>query len=160
MKYNRFSRRRKNYLFGLSDYYKSRKKSTKKQDYMVNTGRSKMLDSFYFENQVWGALIKAWKGYVIAKNKDEYDKMLHYADIIQECQNDLRLKVSSFPDIGKSTLAFYSLRAAQHRENMTNKNNNNNYNSNNQEQVSEVDQQYEQERFTDTYREDFTDDYH
>jgi hypothetical protein len=36
-----------------------------------------------------GALHKAWKGYVIAKNKDEYDKMLHYADIIQECQDDL-----------------------------------------------------------------------
>ncbi|MFL6343266.1 MAG: hypothetical protein ACJ72U_17200 [Nitrososphaeraceae archaeon] len=46
-------------------YYKSRKK----QDYMVNTGRSKLLDSFFFENQVWGALHKAWKGYVIAKNK-------------------------------------------------------------------------------------------
>jgi hypothetical protein len=68
----------KNYLFGLSDYYKSRKKSTKKQNYMVNTGRSKMLDSFYFENQVWGAL-QSLESYIIAKNKDEYDKMEHYA---------------------------------------------------------------------------------
>jgi hypothetical protein len=51
----------KNYLFGLSDYYKSRKKSTKKQDYMVNTGRSKMLDSFYFENQVGVLLTKLGK---------------------------------------------------------------------------------------------------
>jgi hypothetical protein len=42
-----------------------------------------MLDSFFFENQVWGALLKAWKGYVIAKNKDEYDKMEHYARIIR-----------------------------------------------------------------------------
>jgi len=25
-----------------------------------------------------GALHKAWKGYVIAKNKDEYEKMEHY----------------------------------------------------------------------------------
>jgi hypothetical protein len=41
---------------------------------MVNTGRSKLLDSFFFENQVWGALHKAWKGYVIAKNKGEDDK--------------------------------------------------------------------------------------
>jgi hypothetical protein len=50
------------------------------------------------------------------------------------------------------------------RKNMANKNNNNNnynhsYDSNNQEQVSEVDQQYEQEGFTDTYSEDFRDDY-
>ncbi|MFL6369175.1 MAG: hypothetical protein ACJ72T_11625 [Nitrososphaeraceae archaeon] len=36
-----------------------------------------MLDSDLFENQVWGALHKAWKEYVIAKNKDEFDKMLH-----------------------------------------------------------------------------------
>ena len=44
-------------------YYKNRKKS----DYIIYTGRSKMLDSGFFENQVWGALYKAWKGYVIAK---------------------------------------------------------------------------------------------
>ena len=68
-----------------------------------------------------GALHKAWKGYVIAKNKDEYDKTLHYADIIQECQDDLGLRVSSFHNIGKSALAFHSLRAAQYRENMANK---------------------------------------
>ncbi len=36
-------------------------------DCMINTDRSKMLDSGFFENQVWGALHKAWKGYVIAK---------------------------------------------------------------------------------------------
>jgi hypothetical protein len=54
-----------------------------------------MLESFFFENQVWGALHKAWKGYVIAKNKDEYEKMVHYARIIQDCQYDLRLQVSS-----------------------------------------------------------------
>ena len=104
MKYYRFSRRRKDYLYGLSDYYKSKKKS----DSIIKTDRSKMLDSFYFENQVWGALHKAWKGYVIAKNKDEYDKMVHYADI-QECQDDLGLPVSSFHDTGKSALAFHSL---------------------------------------------------
>ena len=42
-----------------------------------------MLNSGFFENEVWGALHKAWKGYVIAKNKDKYDNMLSYADIIQ-----------------------------------------------------------------------------
>ena len=50
---------------------------------MINTGRSKILRDIFFENQVWGALHKAWKGYVIAKNKDEYDKMEHYARIIR-----------------------------------------------------------------------------
>jgi hypothetical protein len=117
-----------------------------------------MLESGFFENQVWGALGKAWRGYKIAKNKDEFDKMLHYADIIQECQDDLGLQVSSFPDIGKSALGFYSLRAAQIAEE-------NKSNCNNQEQqVAEEenylsDHHYEQERFTDdnAYRENFTD---
>jgi hypothetical protein len=76
MKYYRFSRRRKS-IFCLYD-----PKSREKSDYMINMDRSKMLDSGIFENQVWGALHKAWKGYVIAKNKDEFDKMVHYAGII------------------------------------------------------------------------------
>jgi predicted phage tail protein len=155
MKYYRFNRRGRYDIFALHTYLKSQKKT----EYLVNTDRSKKLDSFFFENQVWGALHKAWKGYVIAKNKDEFDKMLHYADIIQECQDDLGLEVSSFHDIGKSALAFYSLRAAQIAEE-------NKSNCNNQEQqVAEEEQNYlsdthyEQERFTDTYTEDFTDDY-
>ncbi|MFL6328753.1 MAG: hypothetical protein ACJ71I_14900 [Nitrososphaeraceae archaeon] len=51
----------------------------------------KNASSGFFENQVWGALHKAWKGYVIAKNKDEYEKMERYACIIQESQYDLGL---------------------------------------------------------------------
>jgi hypothetical protein len=47
-------------------------------------------------------LVKAWKGYVIAKNKDEYERMEHYARIIQESQHDLGLEVSSFDNIGMS----------------------------------------------------------
>jgi hypothetical protein len=56
MRYYRFSRRRKNYL-GFSDYFRSKKKS----DYMINTGRSKILSGIFFENQARGALHKAWK---------------------------------------------------------------------------------------------------
>ncbi|MFL6472679.1 MAG: hypothetical protein ACJ71H_17735 [Nitrososphaeraceae archaeon] len=105
---------------------------------------------------------KAWKGYVIAKNKGEDDKKEHYARIIQECQDDLGLKVSSFPDIGKSALAFYSLRAAQIAE--ENKSNCNNQEQQiAEEQIAEeenylTDTQYEKERFTDAYSENFEDD--
>ncbi len=73
---------------------------------MINTDRSKMLDSGFFENQVWGALHKAWKGYVIAKNKDEYDKMELYARRIQELQHDLGLPISSFDDMGMSSATY------------------------------------------------------
>jgi hypothetical protein len=89
-------------MFAVHTYLKSKKKQT----YMVNTDRSKMLESCFFENQVWGALHKAWKGYVIAKNKDEYEKMVHYARIIQESQHDLGLEVSSFDNIGISATSF------------------------------------------------------
>ena len=56
-------------MFAHYTYFKSQKKT----QYMINTDRSKMLDSGFYENVVWGALHKAWKGYVIAKNKGEDD---------------------------------------------------------------------------------------
>jgi hypothetical protein len=146
MKYYRFSRRRKNYL-GFSDYFRSKKKS----DYMINTGRSKILSGIFFENQAWGGLHKAWKGYTIAKNKDEYERMEHYARIIQEDQHELGLEISSFPNIGRSAIDFLWEIAQEDNDNQE------------QQVVAEEnylgDSQYEKERFTDTYTEDFTDDY-
>ncbi|MFL6338200.1 MAG: hypothetical protein ACJ718_03680, partial [Nitrososphaeraceae archaeon] len=82
---------------------------------------------------------------MIAKNKDEYDKMELYAHRIQECQHDLGLEVSSFDNIGMSDTSF--LWQLVQKDN------------NNQEQeVSDEEYQtdrYERERFTDTYSEDF-----
>ncbi|MFL6349761.1 MAG: hypothetical protein ACJ72X_15900, partial [Nitrososphaeraceae archaeon] len=108
-----------------------------------------MLDSSFFENQVWSALHKAWKGYVIAKNKDEHDKMERYARIIQESQYDLGLEVSSFDNIGMPASSFL-LQIVQKDDN------------NHQEQeVSnenyQTDRQYEQDSLT--YSEDFRDNY-
>jgi hypothetical protein len=132
-------------MFALHTYLKSQKKT----DYMVNTDRSKMLDSGCYENQVWGALHKAWKGYVIAKNKDEYNKMELYACRIQELQHDLGLEISSFPNIGMSAASFFWQLAQED-------------NNNQEQEASDEEYQtdpYEQERFTDTYSEDFRDDY-
>jgi hypothetical protein len=135
-------------MFALHTYLKSRKK----QDYMVNTDRSKMLDSGFFENQVWGALHKAWKGYVIAKNKNEYDNMERYARIIQESQHDLGLPISSFDNIGRSATGFL-WELVQKEDN----------DSQEQQKVAEEenyldDAHYERERFTDKYSEYFEDD--
>ena len=121
---------------------------------MINIDRSKMLDSSFFENLVWGALHKAWKGYVIAKNKDEHDKMERYARIIQESQYDLGLEVSSFDNIGMSASSFLWQ--------IVQKDDNNNQEQEVSNQEYQTDRQYEQERFTDdnAYRENFTDDNH
>lgn len=71
------------------------------------------------------------------------------------------MEVSSFPDIGKSALAFHSLQAAQiAQENMKSDGNNNQ--GQEQQRLNEEsyqgDSQYERERFTDTYNEYFEDD--
>ncbi|MFL6360189.1 MAG: hypothetical protein ACJ72V_12720 [Nitrososphaeraceae archaeon] len=142
MKYYRFSRLRNDYF----RYFRSKKKS----DYMIRTYRSKILDSGNYDNQVWGSLHKAWKGYVIAKNKDEYDKMVHYARVIQENQHDLGLEVSSFDNIGMSASSFL-LELVQ-------KDDNNQVSKEASDEDYQTESQYEQDRFTDTYTEDFEDD--
>jgi hypothetical protein len=66
-----------------------------------------MLNSFHFENQTLGALHQAWKGYVIAKNKDEHNRMKYYAIVIQKLERELGIKVSSFPEFGLLALQFF-----------------------------------------------------
>ncbi|MFL6379960.1 MAG: hypothetical protein ACJ72S_01550, partial [Nitrososphaeraceae archaeon] len=81
-----------------------------------------------------------------------YEKMVHYARVIQENRLDLGLEVSSFDNIGMSATSFL-WQIVQEDDN----------NNNQEQQVAEEenylgDRQYEQERFTDTYTEDFRDD--
>jgi hypothetical protein len=100
-----------------------------------------MLDSGFFENQMWSALHKAWKEYVIAKNKDDMKKWSQY---------DLGLEVSSFDNIGMPASSFLWQIAQE--------------DDNNQEKEATgeeylTDRQYEEERFTDDMPivENFTD---
>jgi hypothetical protein len=69
-------------LRSLNPFQKSIK-SCKKTSYLAKRDNLHILDSFHFENQTWGALHKAWKGYVIANDKDEPDKMKYFAIVIQ-----------------------------------------------------------------------------
>ena len=74
-----------------------------------------------------------------------------YAHRIQELQHDLGLVVSSFPNIGISATSFFWQLAQEYND------------SQEQQVVAEEqnylgDSQYERERFTDTYSEDFEDD--
>jgi hypothetical protein len=114
---------------------------------MVNTKRSKLLESFYFENQVWAVLHKCWKGYTIAKNKDEYDKMELYAHRIQECQHDLGLPISSFDNIGMSAEDFLWETANEENNNQVQQQ------EASYEEEYQADGQYERERLTDSHTE-------
>jgi hypothetical protein len=120
----------------------------KKSDCMINTGRSKILSGIFCENQVWGTLHKAWKGYGIAKNKEEYDNMEHYARIIQESQHDIGLPIGSFDNLGMSAADFL-WQIVQEDDNIQ------------EQEASDENYQtdrYEQERLADRYAEDFEDD--
>jgi hypothetical protein len=50
----------------------------------------------YYSNQGWGALHKAWVGYIIAKNKSQFGRQIKYAKIIRKLQRELGLELSDF----------------------------------------------------------------
>jgi hypothetical protein len=82
-----------------ADAIEKYRRSWDKTKYMARRNKSQLLDSLYFENQTWGALHKAWKGYIIGKNKDEVDRMAYYAGVIQKLQRELGLQISIFPEL-------------------------------------------------------------
>jgi hypothetical protein len=81
-------------------YYDSAGRYRFKNYYKIGSKYGKLLPSGFYDTQTWRALQKAWLGYVIAKNKGEHDKLMHYASIIQKLQRELDLEVSSFPALG------------------------------------------------------------
>ena len=48
----------------------------------------------------WGALRKAWVGFVISKSQDDYEKMRKYAIVIRKFERRLNIAISDFPGIG------------------------------------------------------------
>jgi hypothetical protein len=93
MKFSKFNRNRS---FDLLRKYQI---SQNKANYLAKRGKLKVLDSIYTENQTWGALHKAWLGFVISKNKFEPRRMEYYARVIQKLESELGLPISSFPDL-------------------------------------------------------------
>jgi hypothetical protein len=48
----------------------------------------------------WGALHRAWVGYVIAKNQNDEERKRKYAIVIRKFQRRLNIAISDFLDIG------------------------------------------------------------
>src|SRR5918995_6123492 len=93
MKFSKFNRRK--YIDPWNKYRISQAKTK----YLNSRGKSRILDSLYPDNVAWGALHKAWKGYIIGKNLCQTERARYYARVIQKLQNELGLPVSSFPDL-------------------------------------------------------------
>src|ERR671915_232710 len=93
MKFSKFNRRK------YADPWKKYRISQAKRDYLNSRGKSRILDSLYPDNIAWGALHKAWKGLIIGKKLCQTERARYYARVIQKLQNELGLRVSSFPDL-------------------------------------------------------------
>ena len=59
-----------------------------------------LLSSGFYERQTWGALHKCWLGFVIAKEKMEWDKIDLYARRIQNLEKELGIEITDFSDRG------------------------------------------------------------
>jgi hypothetical protein len=59
-----------------------------------------LLKSDYYDNQAWGALIKCWKGFEIAKSQEDEEKMIYYAEGIQKFQCELGKDIEDFSHLG------------------------------------------------------------
>jgi hypothetical protein len=60
----------------------------------------RILPSGFFEGQMRGALDKCWLGFIIAKEKMEWDKIDRYAKRIQNIEKDLGIEITGFSDWG------------------------------------------------------------
>ena len=61
--------------------------------------KDRKLPSGYTIGQTWGGLYKAWLGYCIALHKNEGEKTLYYASIIQKLQRELGIPVREFAEV-------------------------------------------------------------
>jgi hypothetical protein len=61
--------------------------------------RDRKLPSGYKVGQTWEALHKAWLGYCIAVNKNEDEKTLLYAFIVQKLERELGIPVREFAEV-------------------------------------------------------------
>jgi hypothetical protein len=66
---------------------------------LQQSDKYRKLPSGYTVGQTWGGLFKAWLGYCIALNKNEDDKALLYASIINKLQRELGLQVREFAEV-------------------------------------------------------------
>jgi hypothetical protein len=80
--------------------YRYRNKKSR-DDKIRRTSQSTVLKSGYTVNQTWKGLSKAWLGYTIAKNKEEDDRMVYYAKVIQKLRKELDLPPASFPHLDR-----------------------------------------------------------
>jgi hypothetical protein len=79
--------------------YRYRNKKNRGGTFHNHSTQSAILRSGYTVDQTWKGLKKAWLGYTIAKNKEEDDRMVYYAELSQKLRNELGLPQGNFSNI-------------------------------------------------------------
>ena len=74
------------------DPYRYYKRGLKYGDYMLPSG--------YYVSQTWGALHKCWIGFIIAKEKLEWEKIDLYAKRIHKLEKELGIELTDFSNWG------------------------------------------------------------
>jgi hypothetical protein len=66
-----------------------------------NFSSSTVLKSGFTVDQTFNGLKKAWRGYTIAKNKGEKDRLVYYASVIQKLQKEMGFTsgLATFPGL-------------------------------------------------------------
>jgi hypothetical protein len=66
-----------------------------------NLSSSTVLKSGFTVDQTFNGLKKAWRGYTIAKNKGERDRLEYYASVIQKLQKEIGFTsgLATFPGL-------------------------------------------------------------
>ncbi|HET9806177.1 MAG TPA: hypothetical protein VFP49_04640 [Nitrososphaeraceae archaeon] len=76
----------------IHDPFRYYKKGLKYGDYMLPSG--------YYVSQTYGALHKCWIGFVIDKEKWDWEKIDLYASRIQKLEKELGIEITDFSDWG------------------------------------------------------------
>ena len=58
------------------------------------------MSTTYTKGQTWAALKKCWRGFRIAKVKNDRDRMVEFAKRIRTLQQQLGLAQAKFPELG------------------------------------------------------------
>ena len=77
------------YRYSFDKWTKQKKKWDPFKSLTTGNRYYDILPSLYYENQTYGALNKSWLGFVIAKEKEEWDKLDMYARRIQKLERQL-----------------------------------------------------------------------
>ena len=86
----------------------SRVKYLAEYEHHFDKDKFRVCDYGFTKAQGWGGLYRAWQGFIINREKDDYEKMHVYAQSIQNIEKDMKIDIAKFPDLQMYALEYAS----------------------------------------------------